>query len=169
MSKKYAYLILCICSSLIVVNLGATNDSRVTIPSTEIKVSAHYLWFVLIFLLIPYFRELSSNNIHPIKLFSKQLNSELCSWSRKQKSIKQPDLCAPLIEVKKLKAFVWSCCYHQAGKNKEPSFLVISSRFNTLKLSVISAFKAFSRLHVLDLFTVQLFVLLAAVITAVVV
>lgn len=81
-SKKYAYLVMCISVSLIALRFGFGVGNEIKIPTTGVSVPTHFLWLGLIFMLIPYARELSQNKLQPLYLWKQRLNSDLCTWSR---------------------------------------------------------------------------------------
>jgi hypothetical protein len=145
--------------------MGNTPTTHVSIPTTGIKIPAEFLWGVLLFLFIPYINEIRENKIHPIKLFKKQLETELCAWSRAKKNDNQSELSTPLIRVSLVGSnkLVWSCKYHQAGKNEEPSYEVISNVLNTLRLSFISLVKVFLSLTIIDVVTLPILMVVVTI------
>ena len=150
--------------TLVAENLGLTKVSEISIPATGAKVSSAFLWAGLLFLLIPYYNEIISSQFKPIYKFKKQFNSELCTWSRTLKSIKEPELVTPLINVSRVNNsfLVWSCLYHQAGSSQEPSYEAVSLKATTTKLAAIAFAKTFFNIKLLDAITLPIiFVLLA--------
>ncbi len=161
-SKKYAYSVILIAASLIAVKAGISSQSEIKIPQTSVAVPVYSLWLALIFLYIPYLRELSKNNIRPIHIWKKSLDTQLCKWSRLYVKEKWPDYIAPLIKTEYLGKLSWSHVYHQAGKNTEPSYKAVSKPFNTIMLAIFAFFSVFFKLRILELLTVPLALSLTA-------
>jgi len=162
-SKKYAYLVMSISVSLIALRFGLGVDKEIKIPTTGVSVPINFLWVALVFMLIPYARELSQNKLQPLYLWKNKLNSDLCTWSRLYVKAKWPDYVAPLIDVSYKGMLVWSCVYHQAGSNREPSYEARSGFFTTLRIGLFSAIKVLLNLRVLELFTVPVTVVLICI------
>lgn len=161
-SKKYAYLVILLAASLIAVKAGMSGQSKIKIPQTSVAVPVFSLWLALIFLYIPYLRELSENGIRPLRIWKKSLDAQLCKWSRKYVIEKWPNYAAPLIKTEYLGKLSWSYKYHQAGKNSEPSYEAISKPLNTVMFAIFAFFSAFFKLRTLELFTVPITLSLVA-------
>jgi len=155
MSKKYAYILLLVSVGLIAINLGVGTISQIKIPNTPINIPGEYIWGLWLFLFIPYVNEIRQSGINLKCDIKKEFNAQLCSWSRKLKDIVHPEMYTPLIDVSKIdgQLITWRCKYHQAGKNPEPSFVVISGAVSTIKFLFISCVKVLFKFEVLDRIT----------------
>jgi len=98
-SKKYSYILLLVSVGLIATNLGVGTISTIKIPNTSINVPGEYIWGLWLFLFVPYINEIRQSGINLKHDFKKEFNSELCSWSKKQKEATHPDMYTPLIDL----------------------------------------------------------------------
>lgn len=152
-SKKYSRIITGLAVSLIAVKLGLSTTGEIKIPQTGISVPVYALWFPFVFFCIPYIRELSKNNIFPVRIWKNELDSKLCTWSRGVVKAKWPDYIATQIRTEYLGLLSWSLTYHQAGKNPEPSYQAVSKPLNTIRVSLFALLSGVFELRVLELFT----------------